>query len=61
MAVGNIISNAQKFTAKDGRITVIIHKNGIDITDTGIGISEKDLPHIFDRLFKADMARSSGT
>jgi signal transduction histidine kinase len=60
-AVGNIISNAQKFTAKDGRITVIIHKNGIDITDTGIGISEKDLPHIFDRLFKADIARSSGT
>lgn len=60
-AVGNIISNAQKFTPKDGKITVTIHKNGIEITDTGIGISEKDLPHIFDRLFKVDVARSNGT
>jgi len=60
-AVGNIISNAKKFTPKDGKITVTIHKNGIEITDTGIGISGKDIPHIFDRLFKADVARASGT
>ena len=60
-AVGNIISNAQKFTAKDGKINITIRKNGIEITDTGIGISSSHLPHIFDRLFKVDMARSNGS
>ncbi|MBP9779242.1 HAMP domain-containing histidine kinase [Candidatus Gracilibacteria bacterium] len=60
-AVGNIISNAQKFTPKDGKITITLTKDGINITDTGIGMSESDIVHIFDRLFKADSARSSGS
>lgn len=60
-ALGNIISNARKFTPTHGKITIDISADGVTIADTGIGISEHDLPHIFDRLYKADAARSHGT
>ena len=60
-AVGNIVSNAQKFTAKDGKIEINISKNMLKISDTGIGIAPKDLTHIFDRLYKVDVARPSGS
>lgn len=60
-AVGNIIGNAEKFTPKDGTITLTISRSGLSIADTGIGISKKNLPHIFDRLYKVDKARTTGT
>ncbi len=60
-AVGNIVSNAQKFTSKDGKIEINISKNMLKISDTGIGIAPKDLTHIFDRLYKVDTARPSGS
>ncbi len=60
-AVGNIIGNAEKFTPKDGSITLTISRSGLSIADTGIGISKKNLPYIFDRLYKVDKARTTGT
>ncbi len=60
-AIGNIVSNAQKFTKDDGRIEIIISKENIRIQDNGIGISKKDLPHVFDRLYKVDAARTNGS
>ena len=60
-AVGNIISNAQKFTKQGGIIDIILTKDALIIRDNGIGISKKDLLHIFDRLYKVDQARTSGT
>lgn len=60
-AIGNIVSNAEKFTPDDGTITITISADHIVIADTGIGIAKKHLPHIFDRLYKVDSARTTGT
>jgi two-component system phosphate regulon sensor histidine kinase PhoR len=60
----NLAHNAIKFTPAGGRITVSteIQQDSviISIVDTGIGISKEDLPHVFERFYKADKARSGG-
>ncbi|MGE7763432.1 sensor histidine kinase [Peribacillus sp. NPDC097895] len=57
----NIIHNSIKFTQHHGRITIrlqqINDQVSITVTDTGIGISEQDQFHIFERFYKADLAR----
>jgi len=54
----NLISNALKFTSENGEIKVSImvisNKIKIIIKDTGIGIPENRLPHIFDRFYQVD-------
>lgn len=55
----NLISNACKFTSEKGQINVDIEEDitnkklTIKVSDNGIGISEKDLPRIFDRFYQA--------
>ena len=57
-----LLDNAVKYTPGGGRIEVRLStEDGLavaNIRDTGIGIAPEDLPHVFDRFYRADPARS---
>ena len=59
-----LIDNAIKYSPEHGRVQVrlkaVDRKAVITVADSGIGISESDLPHIFDRFWRADRVRSRG-
>ncbi len=59
---GNLLGNAIKFTPSSGQISVRSLNAGkklhIEITDTGLGISEKELPRIFGEFFQGEEAAS---
>ena len=61
----NIIENASKYTPDGGSIRVTLRRMGrdavLEIADTGVGIPEADLPHVFDRFYRVDKARSRDT
>jgi heavy metal sensor kinase len=60
--IANLLDNAIKYTPAEGSITVSAGRQGkeavVIIRDTGPGIPPKDLPHIWDRLFRGDQSRS---
>ena len=74
--LGNLVSNALCYTSAGGSITVKVepfveqhsgsmHKRPaevlVSVTDTGCGIPEVDLPHVFERFYRADKSRTRAT
>jgi len=62
-ALSNLIENAFRYTPAKGTVEVAVsHKEdrvGVAVSDNGRGISEEDLPHIFERFYRAEKSRPS--
>lgn len=63
--VGNLLSNSLHYVPRGGRVRVAIETlNGqvqVSVIDNGLGVSPRDLPHVFDRFWRADAARRRTT
>jgi signal transduction histidine kinase len=66
-ALANLVDNAIKYTPSQGRVTIRAHQETLDgssapvcvitVQDTGAGISDEDIPRIWDRLYRGDKSR----
>lgn len=62
-ALANLVDNAVKYTPSGGQVEIeAAHEGGqvaIHVHDTGVGIPERDLPRIWDRLYRGDQSRTT--
>ena len=60
--IGNLVSNALRYVPSGGRVWVEVHQEhdrvSVCVSDNGAGISEADLPYIFNRFWRGDKSRS---
>jgi two-component system, OmpR family, sensor histidine kinase MprB len=56
-AVGNLLENARKWSPDGGLVEVVLKDGVLSVRDHGPGFDEQDLPHVFDRFYRADGAR----
>jgi signal transduction histidine kinase len=64
-AVGHLLDNALHYTLKGGLITIRIgvvkaDRVQLEVVDSGVGIADKDLPHIFDRFYRGEARTPEG-
>jgi signal transduction histidine kinase len=61
--LGNLLDNAIKYTPEGGSVRISLRSNpdrslSIAVQDSGVGISDKDRPYVFDRFYRGDPSRS---
>jgi two-component system phosphate regulon sensor histidine kinase PhoR len=65
LMVGNLIDNAIRYTPPNGEVHVALAPDDgvvvLRVSDTGVGIPQRDLPRIFERFYRVDQARSRDT
>ncbi len=57
-AMWNLVENATKFSAPDAAIELVVDQGAVVVRDRGPGIDQADLPHVFDRFYRAPAARA---
>jgi two-component system, OmpR family, sensor histidine kinase BaeS len=61
----NLLVNSLKYTEPGGLVTIAVKPSGellrFSVKDSGIGIPPQDLPHVFERFYRVDRSRSSGS
>lgn len=63
--VNNLLSNSKRYLNKDGEVSIELRKFNeniiLKIKDNGIGMTDKELPYIFDRFYRVDSSRNKNT
>ncbi len=57
-AIWNLVDNACKFSPADQPVELVVEQGAVLVRDGGPGIDDVDLPHVFDRFYRATAARS---
>ena len=57
-AISNLVDNALKWSPQGGRVEIELADGDLSVRDHGPGFAESDLPHVFERFYRADTARA---
>jgi two-component system OmpR family sensor kinase/two-component system sensor histidine kinase BaeS len=56
--IGNLISNALRYAPEGGAVNITVRDASLSVSDNGPGVTEADLPHLFDRFWRGERSRA---